>query len=83
MSDGAVGPLTIIAVAATILIVIVLANTALSAFGAVFKNATGADIFMGSQYVAVWERMSQFAWAIVAVTFVAAALTVWRVIRER
>jgi len=82
MSD-AVGPLTATAVIATVAIVIVLANTALSAFGAAFKNATGTDIFMQPQYTAMWSQVSQFAWAIVAVAFVAAAFTVWRVIRER
>jgi len=82
MSD-AVGPLTIVAVVATITIVIVLANTALSAFGAAFKNVTGTDIFMQPQYTAAWEKVSQFAWAVIAVTFAAAAFTVWRVIRER
>ncbi len=82
-SDGAVGPFTLIAAAATIAIVIVLANTALSAFGAAFKNLTGTDIFMQPEYVAVWERVSQFAWAVVAAAFAAAAFTVWRVIKER
>jgi hypothetical protein len=82
MSD-AVGPFTVTAVIATVAIVIVLANTALSAFGATFKDVTGTDIFMQPQYTAVWERVSQFAWAIVTVAFVAAAFTVWRVIRER
>ena len=83
MSDGAVGPFTVIAVIATVAIVVILANTALSAFAAAWKNATGADVFMEPQYVAVWERVSQFAWAIIAVAFAAAAFTVWRVIRER
>jgi len=83
MSDGAVGPFTIIAVVATVAIVIVLANTALSAFGAAFKNLTGTDIFMQSQYTAAWSKLSQFAWALVVVTFAAAAFAVWRVIRER
>jgi hypothetical protein len=84
MSDGdAVGPFTVIAVVATVAIVIVLANTALSAFAAAWKDATGTDIFMQPEYVAVWEKASQFAWALVAVAFAAAAFTVWRVIRER
>jgi len=82
MSDAA-GPFTIIAVVATITIVIVLANTALSTFAVTWKNVTGTDIFMQPQYVAVWEKASQLAWAIIAVVFVAAAFTVWRVIRER
>jgi hypothetical protein len=38
---------------------------------------------MQPQYTAVWEKVSQFAWAIIAVTLAAAAFTVWRVIRER
>jgi len=83
MSDDAVGPFTIIAVVATIAIVIVLANTALSAFAASWKNVTGTDIFMQPQYTAMWSQASQFAWAIVAVAFVAAAFTVWKVIKER
>ena len=82
MSD-AVGPLTIIAVVATVAIVIVLANTALSAFGAAFKNLTGTDVFMQPEYTAVWSKVSQLAWALVAVAFAAAAFTVWKVIRER
>jgi riboflavin transporter FmnP len=80
---GAVGPLTAIAVLATVAIVIVLANTALSAFAGAFKNAVGADVFMQPEYTAIWSKVSQFAWAIVAVTFAAAAFTVWKVIRER
>jgi len=82
MSD-AVGPFTIIAVVATVAIVIVLANTALSAFAMAWKDVTGTDIFMQPQYTAIWEKVSQFAWAIVAVMFAAAAFTVWKVIRER
>jgi len=82
MSD-AVGPLTIIAIVATVAIAIVLANTALSAFGAAFKNLTGADVFMQPEYTAVWSKVSQLAWALVAVAFAAAAFTVWKVIRER
>jgi hypothetical protein len=82
MSD-AVGPLTIIAVAATILITVALVNTMLSAFAAAFKNATGTDVFMQPEYVPLWEKASQFAWAAVVVVFAAAAFTVWRVIRER
>jgi hypothetical protein len=83
MSDGAVGPFTLIAVIATVAIVIIMANTALSAFAGAFKNLTGTDVFMQPEYVAIWERASQLAWALVAVAFVAAAFTVWRVIRER
>ena len=83
MSDAAVGPLTLVAVIAAVAAAIILANTTLSAFGAAFKNLTGTDIFMQPQYVAVWERVSQFAWALVAAAFVAAAFTVWKVIRER
>ena len=79
----AVGPLTIIAVVATIAIVIVLANITLSTFGAAFKNLTGADVFMQPGYTEVWSKVSQLAWALVAVAFVAAAFTVWKVIRER
>ena len=82
MSD-AVGPFTIIAVVAITAIVIVLANTALSVFGAAFKNLTGTDVFMQSQYTETWSKVSQLAWALVAVTFAAAAFTVWKVIRER
>ncbi len=82
MSD-AVGPFTVTAVIATIAIVVIFANTALSAFAAAWKDVTGTDIFMEPQYTAVWERVSQFAWAIIAVVFAAAAFTVWRVIRER
>ncbi len=82
MSD-AVGPLTVTAVIATIALAIIFANTALSAFAAAWKDVTGTDIFMQPEYVAVWERASQFAWAIIAVVFVAAAFTVWKVIRER
>ena len=82
MSD-AVGPFTVIAVIAIVTMVVIFANTALSAFGAAWKNVTGTDIFMQPQYSEVWSRVSQFAWAIVAVTFAAAAFTVWRVIRER
>jgi len=78
---GAVGPLTVIAVIATIAIVIILANTALSAYGAVFKQLMGTDVLM--QYKDVWGQVSQFAWALVAVAFAAAAFTVWKVIRER
>jgi hypothetical protein len=85
MSDegGAVGPLTVIAVIATMAIVIILANTALSAYASVFKNLQGTDIFMDSQYTAMWSEVSQFGWALVAVVFAAAAFTVWKVIRER
>jgi len=82
MSD-AVGPLTIIAVIATVAIAVILANTALSAFAEAFKNATGADVFMRPEYVDIWSRISQLAWAIVAVAFAAAAFTVWKVIQER
>jgi len=78
---GAVGPLTIIAVVATIAIAVVLANTALSAYGAVFKQLMGTDVLM--QYGDMWGKVSQFAWALVAVVFAAAAFTVWKVIRER
>jgi hypothetical protein len=80
---GAVGPFTIIAVVATVAIVIVLANTALSAFAGAFRNAVGTDVFMKPEYTAIWSRVSQFAWAIIAVAFAAAAFTVWKVIRER
>jgi hypothetical protein len=83
MSDGAVGPFTIIAVIATVAITIILANTALSAFGDAFRDFLGVDVFMRSEYVEVWSRVSQLAWAVVAVAFAAAAFTVWRVIRER
>ncbi|MFZ8840089.1 MAG: hypothetical protein ACO2PM_14510 [Pyrobaculum sp.] len=83
MSDGAVGPFTIIAVIATVALVVIYANASLSVFAAAWKNVTGTDIFMEPQYTAVWERASQFAWAVVAVTLVAAAFTVWRVIKER
>ncbi|MFZ8838682.1 MAG: hypothetical protein ACO2PM_07045 [Pyrobaculum sp.] len=83
MSDGAVGPLTIIAVIATVALAVIYANTALSAFAAAWKNVTETDIFMEPQYVSMWERVSQFAWAVVAVTLAAAAFTVWRVIKER
>ena len=83
MSDGVVGPFTVIAVVATIAIVVIFSNTALSAFAAAWRDVTGTDIFMQSQYTAIWEKVSQFAWAIVAVTFAAAAFTVWKVIRER
>jgi outer membrane protein assembly factor BamE (lipoprotein component of BamABCDE complex) len=82
MSD-AVGPFTVTAVIATIAIVIVLANTALSAFATAWKDVTGSDIFMQPQYVEVWSKVSQFAWAVIAVTLAAAAFTVWRVIKER
>jgi len=78
---GAIGPLTVIAVLATIAIVIILANTALSAYAAVFKNLLGTDIFM--QYTDMWSGVSQFAWALVVVVFAGAAFTVWKVIRER
>lgn len=81
--DGAAGPFTLIAVIATIAIVVILANTALSAYAHVFKQLLGTDVFMQQQYTAVWSRLSQFAWALVAVVFAAAAFTVWRVIRER
>ena len=83
MTDGAVGPFTVIAVVATIALVVIFANTALSTFAAAWKNVTGTDIFMQPQYTTIWSQVSQFAWAIVAVTFVVAAFTVWRVIRER
>jgi len=83
MSEDAVGPLTIIAVVGIITIVVILANTSLSAFATVFKNLLGTDIFMDPQYTAAWSRVSQFAWALVIVVFVGAAFTVWRVIRER
>jgi len=83
VSDDAVGPLTIIAVIATIAIVVVLANTALSTFGAAFKQLMGTDVFMQGDYVAMWNKVSQLAWALVAVAFVGAAFTVWKVIRER
>jgi FlaG/FlaF family flagellin (archaellin) len=83
MSDDAVGPITIIAAIATIAVVVILANTALSAFGASFKNITGTDIFMRSEYTAVWNKVSQFAWALIVAAFVGAAFMVWRVIRER
>jgi len=83
MTDGAVGPFTVIAVIATIALVVIFANTALSAFAASWKDVTGTDIFTQPQYTEVWGKVSQFAWAIVAVTFAAAAFTVWRVIRER
>jgi len=79
----AVGPLTIIAVVATVAITIVLANTALSAFGAAFKNLTGTDVFMQPEYTAAWSKVSQMAWVLVAAAFAAAAFTVWKVIRER
>jgi len=82
MSD-AVGPFTITAVIAAVAIVIVLANTVLSAFATAWKAVTGTDIFMQPQYTAIWEKVSQFAWAVIAVTLAAAAFTVWRVIRER
>jgi len=82
MSD-AVGPFTVTAVIATVAIVIVLANATLSAFATAWRDVTGTDIFMQPQYVAMWEKASQLAWAIIAVVFVAAAFTVWRVIRER
>jgi len=84
MSDeggGAVGPLTIIAVVATIAIVVILTNTALSAYAAFFEKVTGTDVLM--QYGDLWSKVSQFAWALVAVVFAAAAFTVWKVIRER
>jgi hypothetical protein len=81
--SDAVGPFTLIAVVATVAIVVIFANTALSAFAAAWKDVTGTDIFMEPQYTAVWERASQFAWAVIAVTLAAAAFTVWRVIRER
>jgi len=83
MSDGAVGPLTIIAVIATVALAVIYANTALSAFAAAWKNVTETDIFMEPQYVSMWERVSQLAWAVVAVTLAASAFTVWRVIKER
>jgi hypothetical protein len=83
MSEDAVGPLTIIAVIATVAIVVILANTALSVFGAAFRNLTGTDVFMRSEYAAMWSKVSQFAWALIVVTFVGAAFTVWKVIRER
>lgn len=79
----AIGPFTVIAVVGIIAIVIILANTSLSAFGTVFKNLLGTDIFTQPQYTAIWSKVSQFAWAIVVVTFVGAAFTVWKVIRER
>jgi len=79
----AVGPLTIIAVVATVAIAIVLANTALSAFAAAFKNITGTDVFMRPEYTEVWSKVSQMAWALVAAAFAAAAFTVWKVIKER
>jgi hypothetical protein len=80
---GAVGPFMIIAVIATAAIAVIFANTALSAFAEAFKNATGTDVFMRPEYTAIWSAVSQLAWAVVAVTFAAAAFTVWRVIRER
>ena len=83
MTDGAVGPFTVIAVIATIAIAVIFANTALSAFAVVWKNVAGMDIFTQPQYTEVWSKVSQFVWAIVAVTFAAAAFTVWKVIRER
>ncbi len=82
MSD-AVGPLTVTAVIATVALAVIFANTALSAFAAAWKDVTGTDIFTEPQYTAVWERASQFAWAVIAVTLAAAAFTVWKVIRER
>ncbi len=82
MSD-AVGPLTVTAVIATVALAVIFANTALSAFAEAWRTVTGTDIFMQPEYVAVWERASQFAWAVIAVTLAAAAFTVWRVIRER
>ncbi len=82
MSD-AVGPFTLIAVVATVAIVVIFANTALSAFAAAWRDVTGTDIFMQPEYVPLWERASQLAWAVIAVALAAAAFTVWRVIRER
>jgi len=82
MSD-AVGPFTVIAVIAVVAIAVIFANTALSAFAAAWKSVAGTDIFTQPQYTEVWSKVSQFAWAIIAVTFAAAAFTVWRVIRER
>ena len=80
---GAVGPLTIIAVVATITIVVMLTNIVLSAYDAVFKNVWGTDVFMQQEYTAIWSKVSQFAWALIATAFAAAAFTVWRVIKER
>jgi hypothetical protein len=81
MSDGAVGPLTIIAVLATVAVATVAANMAMSAVADGFKKLTGADIFM--QYQDIWGEVSKVGWIITAATFAAAAFTVWRVIRER
>jgi len=83
MTGGAVGPFTVIAVVATVALVIIFANTTLSAFAMAWKNVTGTDVFMQPQYTKVWSQASQFAWAIVAATLAAAAFTVWKVIRER
>jgi hypothetical protein len=81
MSDGAVGPLTIIAVLAVVAIATVAANTALSAVAAGFKELTGEDIFL--PYADLWGEVTQVGWVLIAMTFAAAAFTVWRVIRER
>ena len=81
MSGDAVGPLTIIAVLAVVAIATVAANTAMSAIADGFKKLTGTDIFL--QYRDLWSGVSHVGWIIVAAAFVAAAFTVWRVIRER
>jgi roadblock/LC7 domain-containing protein len=81
MSDGAAGPLTIIAVLAVIAIATVAANTAMSAIANGFKELTGTDIFL--PYADLWGEVAQVGWVIIALTFAAAAFTVWRVIRER
>jgi len=78
---GAAGPLTIIAVLAAVAIATVAANTALSTVADGFKKLVDADVFL--PYDALWSRVTQVGWIIVAATFAAAAFTVWRVIRER
>jgi roadblock/LC7 domain-containing protein len=81
MSDGAVGPLTIIAVLAVVAIATAAANTAMSAVADGFRKLTGEDIFL--PYADLWSEVTKVGWLITAATFAAAAFTVWRVIRER
>jgi hypothetical protein len=78
---GAAGPLTIIAVLATVAIATVAANTALSTVADGLKKLVDADVFL--QYDALWSQVTQVGWVIIVATFAAAAFTVWRVIRER
>ncbi len=81
MSGDAVGPLTIIAVLATVAIATIAANTALSAIADGFKQLTGEDIFL--EYRDLWSGVTHIGWIIIAATSAVAAFTVWRVIKER